>query len=184
MTAFIPASWAKDPAKIWEEFERVYVHADYHRALDTAHEKLDPAKLKGFVVLMKDGIPAERAAFYIGWGDYDYRGVTIDGEKVTTRRGKPYALLQAGDVLAISDTDHLGRSLYLKLITPEVYIPADKADKKHQSCVTNDIIFKLPKDVYKEDNAEKAMELLGEWFKPFTNIDDAKNFASTLAKKD
>ena len=174
IVGFLPSALAKEPSKIWQEFEKIYVPADYHYALVSAHENLDPQKLRGFVVVMKDGIPAERAPFYISWGDYDYRGVTINGEKVTTRTGSAYAHLKAGDVMAISDIDHLGKTLYMKLISPEIYIPKDKAEKKRHSRVTNQILFKVPKDVFKQDDAPKAVELLGEWFKPFQNINDAK----------
>lgn len=183
ITVSCSISWAKGPSKIWEEFERTYQPADWHRALESAYEQPNPSKLRGYVVLMRGGIPAERAAFYISWSDYDYRGVTIDGDKVTTRRGQPYTYLQTGDVLAIADTDRMGRILYLKLITPEVYIPENRANQKHHSRATTQIAFKMPKDVYKGDDAGKAMELLGEWFKPFTNIDDAKSFAVSLTGK-
>lgn len=179
-TIIVSNVFAKGPAKIWQEFEMLYQPAGHHRALEGAHEAPDSSKLKTYVVLTRGGIPAERAAFYIGWGDYDYRGVTIDGDKMTTRRGGVYTFLKTGDVLAVAGIDHMGRTLYLKLITPEVYIPENRAGEKRHSRVTTQVAFKLPKDVYKEDDAQKAMDLLGEWFKPFMSIDDAKKFAEGL----
>ncbi len=182
LTAVSLAAFAKKPQKIWDEFVKNYQKAEWHYGLERAYEAPNPAKLKGYVVLVKGGLPAERAAFYIGWGDYDYRGVTIDGEKVTTRRGAPYTYLQKGDVLAIADTDHIGRTLYIELITADVYVPENRKGEKHHSRVTLQVGYKLPKDVYESDDPQKAMELLGEWFKPFTSLDDAKNFASQMTK--
>lgn len=180
---FLPlTASAKKTQKIWDEFVKNYQKAEWHYGLERAYEAPNPAKLKGYVVLVKGGLPAERAAFYISWGDYDYRGVTIDGEKVTTRRGAPYTYLQKGDVLAIADTDRIGRTLYLELITADVYVPENRKGDKHHSRVTLQVCYKLPKDVYESDDPQRAMELLGEWLKPFASVDDAKNFAAQMAK--
>lgn len=174
---------AKKAEKIWQEFERLYVPAQANYGLDRAVVAPDPSKWGGFVVLMKGGLPAERAAFYINWEDYDYRGVTIDGEEIKTRRGSVYAFMQKGDVMAVAGIDKMGRALYLKLITPDVYIPENRQSDKRHSRVTNMINFKLPKDVYKSDDAEKAMQILEEWFKPFENLDEASKFSLTLKQQ-
>ena len=171
---------AKGPSNIWQEFEKTYPPAEDHRALWNAYVSPDSSKLRTYVVIMKGGVPAERAAFYISWGDYDYRGTTIDGEKVSTRRGSVYTFLKAGDVMAVSDINHIGRTIYMKLLSPEVYIPENRASDKRHSRVTTAIVFKLPKDIHKADDAGKAMELLGEWFRPFKSFDEAKSFGGTL----
>lgn len=169
--------------KIRQEFDGLYVPAQANYGLERAVVAPDPSKWGSFVVLMKGGLPAERAAFYINWGDYDYRGVTVDGEKVSTRRGSVYTFMQKGDVMAVAGTDKMGRSLYLKLITPDVYIPENRQSDKRHSRATNMINFKLPKDVYKSDDAERAMQLLEEWFKPFKNLDEAVNFGVSLKQQ-
>jgi hypothetical protein len=174
---------AKKSGKIWQEFERLYAPAEPNYGLERAVVAPDPSKWRGFVVLMKGGLPAERAAFYINWEDYDYRGVTIEGEKVKTRRGSIYTFMQKGDVMAIAGIDKMGRSLYLKLITPDVYIPENRQSDKRHSRVTNMINFKLPKDVCDSDDAERAMQLLEEWFKPFGSLDEALEFGFTLKQQ-
>jgi hypothetical protein len=172
--------WAKGTSRIKDEFSTAYPPAIWYEGFESAYNAPDLSRVKGYVVVMKGGLPAQRAAFYISWGDYDYRGVTIDGDKVSTRRDSVYAFLNKGDVLAITDTDSLGRTLYMKLMTPEVYIPENRASLKHHSRVTLEACFKLPKDVFKADDPAKAMELLGEWFKPFKSYEEAKSFAAQM----
>ena len=171
---------AKKAQKIWEEFQKIYPPAEMNYGLERASVAPDPKKWGGFVVLMKGGIPAQRAAFYISWGDYDYRGVTIDGDEIKTRRGSVYTFLQKGDVLAMADVDHLGRTLYMKLITPDIYIPENRKSQKRHSRVTCEIAFKLPKDIYKSDDANAAMNLLEGWFKPFKTQEAAKEFSQNM----
>lgn len=169
-------------SKIWQVFDENYPSAKWHHGLETAAVKPDFSKIAGYVVLMKGGIPAERAEFYISWGEYDYRGVTIEGDKVKTRRGSIYTFLKSGDVMAIAKTNKIGRTFYLKLISPDVYIPDNRREDKRHSRVTTAVGIKLPKDVYDSDNTDAALNVFGGWFKPFTNLDDAKAFADTIPK--
>ena len=173
-------TFAKDSSKIWQAFEQAYQPAENHRGLISPHEGLDTSKIKSYVVVLKGGIPSERAPFYISWEDYDYRGVTIDGDEIKTRRGAIYTYLQKGDVLAVAGIDHLGKTLYLKLISPDIYVPENRSQEKRHSRVTVMLGYKLPKDVYKVDDSEKALALVNEWLKPFTNLDDAKAFAANI----
>jgi len=174
---------AKKPTNITKEFELLYPPAVDHRGLENPIESLDLSKMKSYAVILKGGIPAERAAFYIGWEDYDYRGATIDGDEIKTRRGPIYTFLQPGDVMAVVNADHLGRTLYIKMISADIYIPENRSQEKRHSRVTVMLGLKLPKDVYKDDNVQKAVEILGEWLRPFKDIDDAKTFGAKLAKE-
>lgn len=171
---------AKKAEKIWEDFQKTYSAAEMNYGLKRATVAPDPNKWGSFVVLMKGGLPAQRAEFYIGWGDYDYRGVTIEGDEVKTRRGKIYTFLKKGDVLAVVDTDRLGGTLYMKLITPEVYVPENRQSDKRHSRVTCQVAFKLPKEIYNSDDVAAAMNIVGEWFKPFTTLDAAKEFSQSI----
>jgi len=174
---------AKGSSHILEEFQSLFKPAEVHRGLENPYEALDLAKVKSYAVVLKGGIPAERGAFYIGWEDYDYRGATIEGDEIKTRRGSIYTFLKPGDVMAVADVDHLGRTLYFKLISPDVYVPESRQQEKRHSRVTVLVGIKLPKDVAKEDNVQKALEIVFEWFKPFADINDAKAFGGELAKQ-
>lgn len=171
---------AKGPSNIRLELEATYPPSIWYKGFEDAHDAPDLSRIKSYVVLEKGGLPAERAAFYISWGDYDYRGVTIDGDKISTRRGTIYTYLQKGDILAVTDTDMIGRTVYLKLMTPEIYRPENREGQKRFSRVTLQACFKIPKDVYKADDAQGAVALLGDWFRPFKNYDDAKAYAATI----
>ena len=174
---------AAKTTKILNELEFVYPPAEWHRGLDSPSEPIDPLMVKSYAVILKGGIPAERAEFYIGWEDYDYRGASIEGDEIKTRRGSIYTFLRPGDVMAVVNIDHMGKRLYMKLISADVYIPENRSGEKRHSRVTVMLEFKLPKDVYNNDDAEKALELVSDWIKPFRDIDDAKAFGAGLAKQ-
>ncbi len=177
------AAGAGNPKKIAEAFRENYPPAEWHKGLESAYDQVDPSKLRGFVVIQKGGIPAERARFFISWDDYDYRGANVhlgDGDRVTTRRGSPYTYLQRGDVMAVAELKEFGRTYYLKLITPDVYIPMERMLDKRHSRITVMLGFELPKEIEKADDAEKAMELVSAWAKPFSTLEEAQRYAQGL----
>ena len=171
------------PPKVERALRDSFPPAEWHHGLETAAEQIDPGKLRGYVVVLRGGIPAERARFFITWEDYDYRGVTIHadkGDEITTRRGAPYTYLQPGTVMAVADLSDFNTTAYLKLISPEVYVPDERALEKHHSRVTVMLGVKLPKDLLKADDEQAVLAKLDEWLKPFKSLDEAKAFATQL----
>jgi len=176
-------SMAAVPPKIEELLASTYPPAMPSKALDTAHYDLNIDTLKGYVVMEQGGIPAERARFFIEWQEYDYRGVVVhldEDNKVTTRRGSPYCYLQRGDVLAVAGMKIFNRTVYLKLITPKIYIPELRSTEKRYSRVTVMLGFRLPKEIYNSDDASAAIELIEKWLKPFKDYDSAAAYALTI----
>lgn len=170
---FALTAHARLPAKIAEALAASYAPAEDHSALHSAYSPPDASKLHGYVVVLKGGIPAERARFFISWEDYDYRGavVQVDKEEATTRRGRPYTYLEKGDVMAVAEIEQSGSTIYLKLISPEIYKPAERQTEKRFSRVTVMLGFKFPKEVIKNDDAEEVLKKIGEWLKPFPNLE-------------
>lgn len=174
---------AKLPPKIEDALLKDYAPAEDHKGLVSAQVDPLPAKLHSFVVVEKGGIPAERAHYFIGWDDYDYRGVTVDlmrDERVDTRRGPIYTYLQRGDVMAVAAIKDFGNAIYLKLISADVYVPTSREKDKRHSRVTVMLGFKFPKQVFKEDNAEEVLKKIGDWLKPFSNVNEAKVYAAAI----
>lgn len=182
----VPAE-AKLPPKIAEAIESAYPPAEPHRGLDSAYVQPEPAKLKGAAVVMKGGVPAERARFFISWDEYDYRGVAVDlrrgKEEVTTRRGAPYAYLKPGDVMLVAGIKELGGTVYLKLLSAEVYVPENRRSEKRHSRVAVMLGFTLPKAILADDDAPAALAAIGEWLKPFPNCDEAKAYAMKIRRE-
>ncbi len=173
---------AKKGEKIWDDIKMTYPPATKTRGLETAAVNLDPATLKGFVVIMKGGIPAERAAYYhIGWGDYYYRAVTIEkNDEAKTIRGKIYTFLQAGDVMAVSRIEKIGRKIYIRLISPDIYTPINRSQDKHVSRVTVSMDFKIPSNIYKADDSKAALDFIANWIQPFKDLSEAKAFGDGI----
>jgi hypothetical protein len=171
------------PSGIDEAVLKEYTPAIWHHGLETAYEQPDPSKLHSFVVVERGGIPVERARFYITWGEYDYRGAVVHvgkGQSITSRRGSPYAYLQRGDVMAVAGIKYFNRTVYLKLISADVYIPEKRKFDKRHSRVTVMLGFDFPKDVIGKDDAEGVIATLNAWIKPFPNLPAAQAYASGL----
>lgn len=183
---FSVAAFAKLPPNIEKEVMEAYPPAEDHRALKNAYYQPDSTKLKGFVVVEKGGIPAERARFFVTFQDYDYRGVVVDLSKdarISTRRGSIYAYLQRGDVMAVVDVTSLGRTIYFKLMSANVYVPEERKTEKHFSRVTLMLGFTFPKDVFKSDDAGQVIDTLAGWIKPFKNVDEAEAYALGIRQR-
>ncbi|MFH1829662.1 MAG: hypothetical protein ABH871_02645 [Pseudomonadota bacterium] len=163
-----------------------YTPAIMHYGLISAYENPDPSKLRNFVVLENGGIPAERARFFITWSDYDYRGVVIHldkEDKITTRRGKPYAYLKRGDVMAVVDYKRFNNTIYLKLLSADVYVPENRKNDKRHARVSVMLGFKFPKDVFKNDDADAVIAKMEEWIKPFPDLQQAMAYATVIGDK-
>lgn len=171
------------PAVIDHAVREDFTPAILNRGLETAYVQPDPSKFRDFVVLERGGVPAQQARFFVTWSDYDYRGVVIhlsDGDRISTRRGRPYTYLQRGDVMAVAGIKYFNTTIYLKLISPEVYVPENKRHDKRHSRVTVMLGFKFPKGVIKKDDADAVIAKMIEWLKPFPNITAAQAYASGM----
>ncbi len=156
--------------------ESKYKAAKPSRALKTAAVELDLTTINTYVVVIKSGIPVERASFYIDWGQYDYRASKVKKDKLKTRRGKIYAFLQPGDIMAVASTRKFGRRFNIRLISPKIYKPLNRLKDKRHSRVTCSVGFKVSK------NPQKALQQIGGWLKPFSNFNDAQNYAQGLKR--
>ncbi|MBT3181065.1 MAG: hypothetical protein HN337_00995 [Deltaproteobacteria bacterium] len=179
----ISTASAKVSANVRKMVASNYPAAAENKSLLTAHDPFQMDALRGFVVLKKGGIPMERARHFISWQEYDYRGVVVHldkNDKITTRRGRPYGYLQRGDVLAVAELKYFRNTIYLKLITPDVYIPDSRQSEKRHSRVTVMLGFRFPKEVFKSDNVAAVMAGLKQWLEPFNNLNEAKAFGAGL----
>jgi hypothetical protein len=175
VVVFSADAWAKLSQPVWDAIQQTYTPAVPNPTLDTAYQELDKSKLRSFVVVERGGIATARAKRFITWAEYDYRGVTIDLKKETVknRRGKTYAYLQHGDVMAVAKLDKFLNTVYVSLISPDVYKPANRLKDKKFSRVTTTISFKLPKEIAESDDPTAALAAMGDWLKSFTNYDSA-----------
>lgn len=175
---------AKD-SKIKQMMAENFPKAETSKGLQYAGEPLDPGTLKGFVVVKQGGIAAQMARYFIDWDEYDYRGVQVDvpDGKVSTRRDPVYTYLKKGDILAVVDVKYFGRIIYLKLITPDIYIPETRMQEKRHSRVTLTLGFKMPSEFFKQDDADAVMNAIKCWVEPFKSLNDAESFASKIREK-
>lgn len=147
--------YASDSFK--DAFEAEFRPAQRHRGLEIAEAPLDPKKLNGFVEVMRDGIPAEKADWFIGYENYEWRGAYITGDSISTsRRDKPYAYLKPGDVMAVAAVEYQLGKVYMKLISPEVYIAAGEKGR-HPSRVTTMLSL---------DINDQTLPVIRKWVRP------------------
>lgn len=158
-TFFLSVAHARLPEKISNALHERYPPATWHEALAKAYEHPDPEKLRGFVKIKKEGIPAEQARYFISWQEYEYRWATVRDGIVKTRKGKPHVMLQPGDVMAVVSIESFWRTISLRLISPDVYIP-------NGSRVTVEFGVQFPKKVFKEDDVDTVLKAFGEWLEP------------------
>lgn len=167
---------AKITAPVREQLEARFPPAVAHAGLLTAQEPLDPAKLRGFVVLEKDGIPAGRAFWFITSQEYDYVPVVIEGDSLSVRRGKAYTFLQRGQVMAIAGVEWSGNTVYFRLLSPDHVVRATKLER-HPSRVAVMLGFKLPKATM-EGEADTVRQTIEPWLKPFPDRASAEAYAT------
>jgi len=182
-SALASSASAKLPDKVLAEVLSAYPPAVDSKGLHTAHDKIDPTKMRGYVVVERAGIPAERARFFISWSDYDYRGVVVHvGEegRMTTRRGTPYTYLKRGDVMAVTGVKEFRDTIYLKLMSADVYVPANRQKDKRHSRVTVMLGFKFPKSMFDSGDASGALGVMERWVKPFKDKGAAEAYATML----
>jgi hypothetical protein len=184
--AFVPRAHAV-PKGINAAVLSDYTPAIENRGLETAYVDPDPSKFRNFVVIEKGGIPAERARHFVTWAEYDYRGVVIhvgEDDRVSTRRGRPYTYLRPGDVMAVAGIKYFSNTIYLKLISDDVYVPLKRSHDKRHSRVTVMLGFKFSKGVIKGDDADAVIAEMGKWLKPFPNLQEARAYARQLKGED
>jgi len=184
--ASVPCAGAV-PKEIEAEVYKTYTPAIENRGLETAYVEPDPSKFRNFVVMEKGGIPAERARHFVTWAEYDYRGVVIhlgDEDRMSTRRGNPYTYLKRGDVMAVAGIKYFGNTIYLKLISDDVYVPLTHAHDKHHSRITVMLGFKFPKEMIKGDDAGAVIAEMGKWLKAFPNLEEARAYSTLVRGED
>lgn len=171
------------PPKIEQAVDSAYLPAVFHEALEYAYDEPNPSKMRGYAVVERGGIAAARARFFISWQEYDYRGVVIhldENEKMTTRQGGVYAYLQPGDVMAVTGIKYFNRTVYLKLMSADVYVPENRKPSGRFSRVTVMLGFKFPKGVIRNDDADAVLAAMRLWLRPFTSEAEAKAYAEDL----
>lgn len=176
----LPASLhAKVAQSVRDQIATRFPPAIAHRGLESAQAPIEPQKLRGFVVLERDGLPAEKAYWFITNQDYEYRPAIIDGEMLTTRRGSTYTYLKRGQVMAIAGIEYSGNTVYFKLLSVESVARAAK-EEKHSSRVATMLGFKLTKTLA-AGAADPVLQLIEGWLKPFPDRASAEAYAAQLA---
>ncbi|MBI4239031.1 MAG: hypothetical protein HY696_11550 [Deltaproteobacteria bacterium] len=176
-----PLAFAKFSPDLSTAIENQYTPAVAHKGLLSAQQPLEAAKLRGFVVLLQGGIPAEKAYWYVTNQDYEYRPMVVDVAtgRMKTRRGTVFTYLDRGQVMLIAGVSYVGNTVYLKLLSPEVYRPTAK-NERHPSRVATMLGVKFPAAQLKAGDAPSLLATLEQWAKPFPDRATAEAFATQL----
>ncbi|MBI2346114.1 MAG: hypothetical protein HYV03_04370 [Deltaproteobacteria bacterium] len=174
-TAALPAH-ARFAKTVRAELVARFVPAMMHRGLLTAQEPLEHGKLRGFVVIERDGLPADKAYWFITNQEYSYRPVIIADDTITTRGGLAYMFLKRGQVMAVTGIEYSGQTVYLKLLSPEPVVPPGRRER-FPSRVATMVGFKFPKAVADGDPAA-VLATIESWVKPFPDRAGAEAYAA------
>lgn len=176
-----PDAWAKFNPDLSAAVEGQYSPAVPHDGLKSAQQPLDAAKLRGFVVLMEGGIPAEKAYWFVTNQDYEYRPMVVDvaNGRMKTRRGTVFTYLDRGQVMLVAGVSYVGNTVYLKLLSPDVYRATAK-DDKHPSRVAVMLGLKFGSAQLKAGDTQPILAALEQWAKPFPDRARADAFAAQL----
>lgn len=159
-----------------QQFLSKFTPAVPHWALENGHEAPSPDKLRGYVVMMKGGVPTGRAYWFMTMAEYEYRPVDVVNDELKTYRGKPYVHLMPGQVMLISDVSFSNRMIYLKLLSPNILVPGDRKEK-HPSRASVMIGFKLPEEAMDNANMDEIYKTVEQWVRPFQDSSSASQFA-------
>lgn len=172
--------WAKIPQDVQALIEGTFVAAAPHAGLLSSQEPLQKRYIRGYVTLVQGGIPAAKADWFITNQDYEYRASIMDVQSgaIRSRRGGAYTYLDAGTVLLIAAVEYSGNTVYLKLLTPDVYDPPGRHEK-HPSRVSSMVGFKFPKAM--AGDADAMLAELTQRVRPFNDRTSAEAFAATLS---
>lgn len=163
-----------------EVFEARFTPAIPNQGLITAAVPPEMDKFRTFVVVKMGGvIAAERAFYFIGPGDYDYRGDVVDGSRIKTRKGKIYTRLERGTIMAVAGVVYSGRHVYLKLLSLEKIKSMYDPDLK-PTRVTCMLGFKFSKEELKDDQMDKVFQTIQEWVEPFQTLQDAIKYSKEI----
>lgn len=171
-------AFAKIAKPVRERIEARFPPAHVHEGLFTAQQPLEPTKVRGFVVLARDGLPAEKAYWFITNQDYEYRPVVIDGKTIGTRRGSVYTYLRRGQILLIAGIEYGKDTVYVKCLSPGPMAREGGAER-HPSRVALMLGFRLPKAALATD-ADAALRIMEEWIIPFPDRAGAEAYAAQL----
>lgn len=171
---------AKFSASIRDAVQSAYTPAEQHRGLQTAAEPLEWSKVHTFVVLEHAGIPADKAFWFVTNQEYQYRGVAVDlaTSRMTTRRGSIYTYLDRGLVMFVSGVNFSGKTVYLRLLSADVYHPKEHAER-YPSRVGVTLEFPLTPEMRSGD-AAPVLAALAAWVQPFPDRASAERDAGGL----
>ncbi|MFH1654740.1 MAG: hypothetical protein ABIE74_11920 [Pseudomonadota bacterium] len=174
------SSFAGISKETLQKFKDFYRPAVWNDGLQYAYTDPDPSKLRGFVKIVRSGIPAQRAERFINWADYDYRGVVVKGDGMKTRVGKPYTYLRPGTVMIVAAVEKFGNTIFFKLLSRDIYRPENVDPKKPVSRVSLKLGIKMPSALVKSGDFNAMQKILDSWF---VTIDSgSKEFSQPVEK--
>ena len=155
-----------------------YPLAEQHEGLKNEQDNVDEKKIKTYVVVMNEGIPASFPRRYISWQEHLYAGSLVKNGKIKPLRGQAFfRTLHPGEIFMVSDLDAFGKKVWLKLLSTEKYAYSLEAKSKpaHLSAAFG---MQFDQQLLNFPDSQTVVQLLSEWIKPFSSYEAAEQFAA------
>lgn len=170
-------AWAKPAPELVSALEQAFAPADFHKGLVSSQENLESAKLRGYAVIKKSGIPASHAVWFISHQDYEFRPLTITDTAAKTHFGSVDVTLDPGTVMLVVDTVVQGHTVNIRLLSTDVVVPKDvKLTSRHTRAGVS-LVFKFPKLQMQASDAPAILERIEEYVMPASSLAQAEQIA-------
>lgn len=173
--------WAKPAPELVTALTQTFMPADYHKGLVSSQEPVESAKVYGYAVVKKPGIPASYAFWYISPQDYEFRPLMISEKNAKTHFGKVDVVLAPGTIMMVVDTVVQGKSVNIRLLSHEMMVPKDVKRTSRHTRVGTSLVFKFPKLQMTAADAPAILSRIEEYIVPAVSLAQAQQIAMQIA---
>lgn len=172
--------WAKPAPELIAAIRQVFEPANGGHSFISSQVPLDMAKVRGFAVIKKAGIPAGQAYWFITHQDYEYRPFIVKGDNAKTYLGKVEVELQPGTIMAISSTEVFQKNVEIKLLSKDVIAAKGGALTSHDTRAAVAMVFKFPELKMTEADAPAILAKIQDYITPADSLTQAEQVAAQL----
>lgn len=174
------AAWAKPAPELVNAVRQVFVPAEDGRSFVSSQIPLDMAKVRGFAVIKKEGIPAGQAYWFITRQDYEYRPFIVKGDIGKTYQGKVEVVLPPGTIMAVSSADVFQKTVEIKLLSKDVIASQGGSPTKRDTRAAVAMVFKFPELSMTEADAPAILAKIQEYIAPADSLTQAEQLAAQI----
>lgn len=173
-----PSTFAANNEDLLKIVKAYYPIAEQHPGLVNEQDNLDRKKVKTYVVIMKEGVPASFPKRFISWQEHQYAASLVKNGKIKLLRGQDFfRTLNPGEIMMVSGLEAFGKKVWLKLLSVELekYHSESKSKPAHLSSAFG---MQFDQKLLNFPDSTVIVQLLSEWIRPFSSYEAAQEFSA------